>query len=71
MGRNSIHPPFYYDGGPATASNTYATSIAVNSVGDVFVSDGDPSAEGAGVRKISGGIVTLVAGTCSGGYSGR
>jgi hypothetical protein len=48
------------DGVPATdASLTFLLGIAINADGDVFVSDGTNCA----IRKISGGLITRVAGT--------
>ncbi|HVW83280.1 MAG TPA: IPT/TIG domain-containing protein, partial [Bryobacteraceae bacterium] len=52
------------DGGPATRAVVSPRAIAVDNSGDLFI------LEGASVRKVSGGIITTIAGTGKAGYSG-
>jgi len=58
---------FSGDGGPATAANLYTPwGIAIDPYGALFVSDHFNSR----IRKISGGVITTVAGIDTAGYSG-
>ncbi len=55
------------DGGPATAAQfTYIQGIAVDRLGNLYISD----TTNHRVRKVSGGIVTTIAGTGVAGFSG-
>ena len=55
------------DGGPATqASFRYSAGIAVDSSGNIYVAD----TNNCRIRRISGGIITTVAGTGVWGYNG-
>lgn len=55
------------DGGPATsASIGFPGSMVVDSAGVMYVAD----THGHTIRKVAGGIVTKIAGTGGGGYSG-
>jgi len=57
---------FSGDGGPATSANlTLPQGVAVDSNGNVYFSD-----PGGRIRKVSGGIITTIAGTGTPGYSG-
>jgi trimeric autotransporter adhesin len=61
------------DGGPATSATFEGPSgVAVDSAGNVFITDyGDGSLYiGSTVRKVSGGIITTVAGNGNIGFSG-
>jgi uncharacterized protein (TIGR03437 family) len=54
------------DGGPATSASLDPTGIAVDSAGNIFISD-----QNSRVRKVStAGIITTVAGTGVSGFSG-
>jgi uncharacterized protein (TIGR03437 family) len=53
------------DGGPATNATVGATDVAVDSAGNLYISDGT-----ARIRKVSNGIITTVAGTGGIGSSG-
>jgi len=58
---------FSGDGGAATsASLSFSEGIAVDSAGNIYISD----SANQRVRKISGGTITTIAGTGSSGYSG-
>ncbi len=58
---------FSGDGGPAAnAQLSTAPSVAVDAAGDVYIADRDNQR----VRKISGGIITTIAGTGTAGSSG-
>jgi sugar lactone lactonase YvrE len=49
-----------------SASLYYPTAVAISSSGDIYIADSGNNR----VRKVSGGIITTVAGTTSGGYNG-
>lgn len=56
------------DGGPATSAQLYSSglSLAVNAAGDLFIAD----SQNCRIRKVSGGIITTVAGNGIDGYNG-
>ncbi len=55
------------DGGQATSAQLYdPTDVAVDGQGNLYIADGDNYR----VRKVSGGIITTVAGTGTKGFSG-
>jgi hypothetical protein len=54
------------DGGPATSAFLIPNSVAVDSAGNLYISDIDNFV----VRKVSNGIITTVAGNGTLGYSG-
>ena len=55
---------YFGDGGPAITGITPG-DIAVDSAGNLYIADG-----GVWIRKVSGGIITTVAGNGTNGYSG-
>ena len=58
---------FLGDGGAATSARLYyPKGVAVNAAGDLFVAD----QYNHRIRKISGGVITTVAGSATGGYGG-
>jgi sugar lactone lactonase YvrE len=55
------------DGGAAIGAQiSFATDVAVDSSGNLYIADTD----NARIRKVSGGVITTVAGTGTNGYSG-
>jgi uncharacterized protein (TIGR03437 family) len=54
------------DGGPATSASMSPISVALDATGNLYIADYYNSR----VRKVSGGIITTVAGTGTGGFSG-
>jgi RHS repeat-associated protein len=56
------------DGGPATGARlTWPNGVSVDSIGNIYIADGDNSR----IRKVdTSGIITTVAGNGQGGYSG-
>ena len=55
------------DGGPATSAQlNYPNALAVDSAGNLYVSDSFNSR----IRKVSNGVITTVAGNGAGGFSG-
>ena len=55
------------DGGPATSAMlSYSYGIAFDSTGNLYIAD----AANNRIRKVSGGVISTVAGTGAGGYSG-
>ncbi len=60
-------PGFSGDNGPATSAQlNYITGIAVDSAGNLYISDFNNNR----IRKVSNGVITTVAGTGTAGYSG-
>ena len=60
-------PRFLGDGGPATQANLQQPGgVAVDSSGNVYIADTLDNV----IRKVSGGIITTVAGNFYGGYAG-
>ncbi len=58
---------FSGDGGSATsASLYYPESVAVDTSGNLFIADAGNNR----IRKVSGGVITTVAGSATGGFSG-
>ncbi|MGA2600283.1 MAG: IPT/TIG domain-containing protein [Bryobacteraceae bacterium] len=54
------------DGGPATSAYLQAVGVAVDRAGNLFIADSVNNR----IRKVSGGIITTVAGSASGNYQG-
>ncbi len=55
------------DGGPATSAQLSASAVAVDSAGNLYIADSDNYR----IRKVSpDGVITTIAGTGTGGYSG-
>ncbi len=62
---NGGAPGFSGDNGPATAAQlNFPTGLAVDTAGNLYLADGNR------IRKVSGGIITTVAGTSAPGFSG-
>jgi uncharacterized protein (TIGR03437 family) len=60
-------PPSLGDGGPATsASLNGPRAVAVDAAGNLYIADADNER----IRKVSGGIITTIAGTGVAGFSG-
>ena len=59
-------PSVLGDGGPATSAQLSPTSVALDSAGNLYIAD----AANARIRKVSGGIITTIAGNGQRGFSG-
>jgi sugar lactone lactonase YvrE len=59
-------PTFGGDGGPATAAGTSVFGLAVDAAGTLYIAD----AQNVRIRRVSGGIMTTIAGNGTQGYSG-
>jgi uncharacterized protein (TIGR03437 family) len=58
------------DGGPATAARLYPRGIAIDSQGNLYISESTPGGRSS-IRKVSpAGIITTIAGNLPWGYSG-
>ena len=63
-GGNNNGPPG--DGGPATSANIYPYGVAVDGAGNLYITE--PASNR--IRKVSGGIITTIAGNGTAGFSG-
>ena len=59
-------PSVLGDGGPATSAQLSPTSVAFDSAGNLYIAD----SANARIRKVSGGIITTIAGNGQRGFSG-
>jgi len=57
---------FSGDNGPATSAQLQATGVAVDSAGNLYIADNGNNR----IRKVSGGLITTVAGDGTQGFSG-
>jgi trimeric autotransporter adhesin len=56
---------FSGDNGPATSARLYSDGVAVDSAGNLYIADGNSR-----IRKVSKGVITIVAGNGRQGFSG-